>query len=67
VSGSPADKAGVQNKDVITKVGGVEVGDKGDVSSLVAEYAPGDTIELVVLRDGKSLTLKVTLSEYKKT
>lgn len=65
VSGSPASKAGVQNKDIITKVGGVEVGDKGDVSSLVAEYAPGDTIQLVVLRDGKTVTLNVTLSEYK--
>jgi serine protease Do len=66
VSGSPADKAGVKDKDVITKVGGIEVGDKGDVSSLIAEYAPGDTIQLTVLRDGKTITLKVTLSEYKK-
>jgi serine protease Do len=65
VNGSPADKAGVHNKDVITKVGGVDVGSKGDVSSLVAEYAPGDTIQLAVLRDGKTLTLDVTLSEYK--
>jgi serine protease Do len=66
VSGSPADKAGVKDKDVITKVGGIEVGDKGDVSSLIAEYAPGDTIQLTVLRDGKTKTLNVTLSEYKK-
>jgi serine protease Do len=66
VSGSPADKAGIKNKDIITKVGGIAVGDKGDVSSLVAEYAPGDTIQLTVLRDGKALNLDVTLSEYKK-
>jgi serine protease Do len=66
VSGSPADKAGLKNKDIITKVGGIAVGDKGDVSSLVAEYAPGDTIQLTVLRDGKKMTLNVTLSEYKK-
>jgi len=66
VSGSPADKAGLKNKDIITKVGGVEVGDKGDVSSLVAEYAPDDTIQLTVLRDGKTIDLDVTLSEYKK-
>jgi serine protease Do len=66
VSGSPADKAGIKDKDVITKVGGIAVGDKGDVSSLVAEYAPGDTIQLTVLRDGKTINLDVTLSEYKK-
>lgn len=64
VSGSPAAKAGVKDKDIITKVGDIEVGDKGGVSSLVAEYAPGDTIELTVLRDGKAQTLRVTLSDY---
>lgn len=64
VSGSPADKAGIKDKDIITKVGGIEVGDKGGVSSLVAEYAPGDTIELTVLRDGKTMTVKVTLATY---
>jgi serine protease Do len=66
VSGSPADKAGLKDKDIITKVGGIEVGDKGDVSSLIAEYAPGDTVQLTILRDGKTMTLDVTLSEYTK-
>jgi serine protease Do len=65
VSGSPAANAGIQDKDVITKVGGIDVGDRGDVSSLVAEYAPGDTIDLTVLRGGQTITVKVTLSEYK--
>lgn len=65
VDGSPADKAGLKDKDIITKVGGIEVGTKGDVSSLVAEYAPGDTIQLSVLRDGKTMTMNVTLSDYK--
>jgi serine protease Do len=64
VSGSPADKAGIQDKDIITKVGGIDVGDKGGVSSLVAEYAPGDTIELTILRGGKTMTVSVTLAAY---
>jgi len=64
VSGSPADKAGVKDKDIITKVGNIEVGDRGGVSSLVAEYAPGDTIELTVLRGGQTMTVKVTLAAY---
>lgn len=64
VSGSPADKAGLKSGDVITKVNGVEVGTHGGVSSLVAEYAPGDTIELTILRDSKTSTVKVTLSAY---
>ncbi|MDX2776230.1 trypsin-like peptidase domain-containing protein [Streptomyces caniscabiei] len=63
-SGSPADKAGVKDKDIITKVGNIEVGDRGSVSSLVGEYAPGDTIELTILRGGETLTVRVTLAAY---
>jgi S1-C subfamily serine protease len=64
VSGSPAAQAGVQDRDIITKVGDLEVGAKGEVGSLVAEYAPGDTIELTILRNGQTLTVKVTLAAY---
>ena len=64
VNGSPADKAGIKNKDIITKVGDVEVGDKGSVSSLVGEYAPGDTITLTILRGGQTMTVNVTLGSY---
>lgn len=64
-AGSPAEKAGIKDGDIITKVGNNEVGLGGSVSSLIAEYVPGDTIELSVLRDGKVQQLKVTLGEYK--
>ena len=65
IAGSPAAKAGLQEKDIITKVGQTEVGDKGSVSTLVAEYAPGETIELTIIRDNKPQTLHVTLASYK--
>ena len=64
VSGSPADKAGIKEKDIITKVNGVEVGKAGDVASLVGEYAPGDTIELTLLRGGQAQTVRMTLVAY---
>lgn len=64
ISGSPADKAGIKAGDIITKVGDVAVGDQGGVASLVAEYTPGDTIALTVLRNGKTSTLNVTLGAY---
>lgn len=66
VSGGPADKAGIKDKDIITKVGNIDVGDKGGVASLVGEYAPGDMIELTMLRDGQPMTVQVTLSAYDK-
>lgn len=63
-SNSPAAKAGIKNGDVITKVGDIEVGDRGSVASLVAEYAPGETVQLTVVRDGRTLTLDATLTAY---
>ena len=63
-NGSPAEKAGIKYNDIITKVGGIEVGDRGSVSSLVGEYAPGDTIELTVLRGSETLVVRVTLAVY---
>ncbi len=64
ISGSPADKAGIKDKDIITKVGDIDVGDRGSVSSLVSEYATGDKVQLTVLRAGKEMTVTVTLEIY---
>jgi serine protease Do len=64
VDGSPAAKAGIKNKDIITKVNDIDVGDKGSVASLVAEYAPGDTVRLTILRDDKKITVDVVLAPY---
>lgn len=65
ISGSPAAKAGIQSKDVITKVGDIEVGERGSVASLVSEYSIGDKVQLTVIRDGKTMTVDVTLEAYK--
>lgn len=62
--GSPADKAGVKEKDIITKVGPIDVGPGSDVASLVAEYTPGDTIQLTILRGSQTMTVNVTLVAY---
>lgn len=65
IKDGPADKAGIKDGDIITKIGGVEVGTGGGISSLISEYAPGDTIEAVLLRGGQMLTMKITLAAYK--
>lgn len=62
---SPADKAGLKDGDIVTKVGGVAIGAGGGISSLISEYAPDETIEVTVLRDGKEIVLRVTLAVYK--
>ena len=63
-SGSPADKAGINDKDIITKVNDVAVDEDNGFSSLIGQYAPGETVELTILRDGKESTVKVTLAAY---
>jgi serine protease Do len=60
----PAAKAGIKDRDIIAKVNGVEVGTKGSVSTLLGEYRVGDTVELTILRDGKTISVKVTLTAY---
>jgi len=64
ISGSPADKAGIKDHDIITKVGDLAVGDRGSVSSLLSEYTIGDKVPLTILRDGKTITVTATLEAY---
>jgi serine protease Do len=62
-AGGPADKAGLKNGDVIRKYNGQAVSDSGQLIALVTDTNPGTVATLDVLRDGKPLTLKVTLGE----
>lgn len=64
VSGGPADKAGLKDKDIIVKVNGINVGSTGSVATLVGEYMPGDTIKLTILREGKEQELDLKLEGY---
>lgn len=61
MSGSPADKAGIKNGDVILKVAGEAVNEKNSLSSLIAKHKVGDTVDLTVLRANKEITLKIKL------
>lgn len=65
VSDSPAAKAGLKDKDIVTAVNGAKVGVSGSLGSLIGEYKPGDTVQLTVIRDGKETAVNVTLGAYK--
>ena len=60
---SPGAKAGLQIGDVITEIDGQNVSDAGELQVLVGQKQPGSKITLKVLRDGKSMTIPVTLEE----
>ena len=61
--GSPAEKGGLKAEDVIIGFGGKPVGTIYDYTESLARHKPGDTVEIVVKRDGKEVTLKVTLAK----
>lgn len=66
IKDSPAAKAGIKDKDIITAVNGVKVGAAGSLANLIGEYKPGDTVQLTVIREGNEIAVNVTLEGYKK-
>ena len=69
VSGSPAEKAGLQAApsdskagDIITAVDGQAVGSTTDIVSALQNKKSGDTVTLSVWRDGQTRDVKVTLT-----
>src|SRR5215470_805700 len=64
-SGKPADKAGVKPGDTIVKVDSVPVKDTRDLIGYVSGKAPGSSVQLEVVREGKPQTLTAHLAERK--
>jgi 2-alkenal reductase len=59
--GSAAGKAGLQPRDIITKINGQAVTDQSTLDQTVASKAPGQTVTLTVWRNGKTFTRTVKL------
>ena len=59
--GSPADKGGLKGGDVIVGYGGKPIATIYDYTDSLGRNKPGDKVEIVVKRDGKKVTLTVTL------
>lgn len=64
ISGGPAAKAGIKDKDIITAINGAKVGIAGSMTSLIGEYKPGDTVQLTVIRGSEEIAINVTLGKY---
>jgi len=60
-SGSPGANAGLKVGDVITQINGKKVVDAGELQMEVGEMTPGTEIALQVMRDGKSVSVPITL------
>ena len=60
---SPAQKAGLQNGDLVLEFNGKKVTDSRHLKLEVARTQPGETVPVKVLRDGSTKTLEVKVKE----
>jgi serine protease Do len=60
--GSPAEKAGIEEQDVVIAVAGKPVGSSEELAVAVDAHDPGDTVTVEVVRGGGSRQLSVTLT-----
>lgn len=65
VPGGPADKAGLEENDIILEINGQKIDESHSLVNQIAKYNPGDKLKLKVLHDGQEKTVEVTLEEYK--
>lgn len=59
---SPASDAGLREHDIIVSVDGVVLDDDVMIGDAVRQHEPGDTVEIVYLRDGVERSVDVTLA-----
>jgi serine protease Do len=62
-SGGPAEKAGIRSGDVIVAFNGKEIRDEHELPQTVASTKPGKTVNVRLLREGKEMTIPVTIAE----
>ncbi|MDB5164391.1 MAG: putative HtrA2 peptidase [Candidatus Saccharibacteria bacterium] len=58
---SPAAKAGLKEKDIITAIDGTKIDQTHSLTSQLSQHQPGDKISLTVLRGNKTIHLDATL------
>ena len=63
--GSPAERAGLKQGDVITEVQGRRVSDGNELRNAISNTAPGTSVAIKVIRDGRTSDFSAKLDELK--
>lgn len=66
VEDSPAEKAGLKKKDIITEFGSRSIFDADDLAKAVKRTGPGTSVKIGILRSGEKKSLSVTIGEMPK-
>ncbi len=62
VKGSPADKGGMRDGDRMIRIDGARVASPAEVQRVVGTHAVGDVLAVIVMRDGKEATMRLSLA-----
>src|SRR5574340_414055 len=65
VENSPAEKAGLKRGDVIVEYDGKKIAEPNSLRNMVANTSPGEVHQMKVLREGKTVTVKLTVGELR--
>lgn len=61
ISGSPAEKAGLKEKDIIMKINDDAINESNSLAAIIGKYKIGDVVKLEVRRGNDTITLEATL------
>ncbi|MGN6811409.1 MAG: S1C family serine protease [Thermomicrobiales bacterium] len=63
ITGTPAQKAGLQQGDIIIGLDNTAIADQNDLQNALQQHKPGDTVTLKIDRNGTQTTVQITLGD----
>jgi serine protease Do len=63
IPGSPADKAGLIENDIILEINGEKITGQNPLNRMIAKFQPGEEITLKLIHKGEEKEIKITLAE----
>lgn len=63
IPGSPADKAGLAENDIILEVNDEKITERNSLQKLIGKYKPGESVKLKIYKKGEEKEISVVLAE----
>ena len=63
IQGTAAAEADLRVNDVIVRLGNESIGNTGELSKFLIAHQPGETVDIVIIRDGREVVGKLTLRD----
>lgn len=64
VPGSPADKAGLVENDILLEINGTKIDSENSLTDIIAKFNVGDTVSLKIWHKGETKNISVALAEW---